>query len=48
MIGITFHFYSDVRLRSYMELCILVPGISTQHGSGSSEQVCTDMLITCD
>ncbi|KAG2558471.1 hypothetical protein PVAP13_8NG268000 [Panicum virgatum] len=26
------------KLRSYMELCILVPGISTQHGSGSSEQ----------
>jgi len=25
------------KLRSYMELCILVPGIST-HGSGSSEQ----------
>ncbi|XP_022684859.1 uncharacterized protein LOC101768355 isoform X1 [Setaria italica] len=26
------------KLRSYMELCILIPGISTQHGSGSSEQ----------
>ncbi|KAF8673130.1 hypothetical protein HU200_048677 [Digitaria exilis] len=26
------------KLRSYMDLCILVPGISTQHGSGSSEQ----------
>ncbi|XP_025828408.1 probable inactive protein kinase At3g63330 isoform X5 [Panicum hallii] len=26
------------KLRSYMELCILVPGISTQYGSGSSEQ----------
>ncbi|CAL4987178.1 unnamed protein product [Urochloa decumbens] len=26
------------KLRSYMELCILVPGTSTQHGSVSSEQ----------
>lgn len=39
IIGMTSIFYFYVRLRSYMDLCILVPGISTQHGSGSSEQV---------
>ena len=48
MIGITFLFCSHVRLRSYMELCILVPGISTQHGSGSSEQVSTETPLSAN
>jgi len=47
MIGITFLFCSHVRLRSYMELCILVPGIST-HGSGSSEQVSTETPLSAN
>jgi len=36
------------KLRSYMELCILVPGISTQHGSGSSEQVSTETPLSAN
>ena len=31
-----------------MELCILVPGISTQHGSGSSEQVSTETPLSAN
>lgn len=30
--GLTF---DDVRLRSYMELCILIPGLSSHHHQGS-------------
>jgi hypothetical protein len=40
---------SDVRLRSYMELCILVPGISSQHhGSVGPEQVSTADPLSTD